>query len=88
MPNTSPDQSPLVSLHDRQKRRTRQYVLLGVFFVALFVPLFLLTRSMEQLQTSAQQFLFPVGFSLLIAGLATMWLGMRTKVISAKADDE
>ena len=88
MPNTSPDQSPLVSLHDRQKRRTRQYVLLGVFFVALFVPLFLLTRSMEQLQTSAQQFLFPVGFSLLIAGLATMWLGMRTKVISAKADDD
>ena len=49
MPNTSHDQSPLVTLHDRQKRRTRQYVLLGVFFVALFVPLFLLTRSMEQL---------------------------------------
>lgn len=88
MSNPSPDQSPLVTLHDRKNRRTRQYVLLAVFFVALFVPLFLLTRSMEQLQSSAQQFLFPVGFSLLLAGLATMWLGMRTKLISAKADDD
>ncbi|MBQ3134180.1 MAG: YfhO family protein [Clostridia bacterium] len=88
MPFRPQSDTPLVSLPQHLSLKKRRTLLLALFFLALFLPLFLILHSQPQLTTASQKFLYPVGFSLLIAGLATLWLGMRWRLISADDSDK
>ena len=84
MQQSEPKMTPL------KKQPTREYssLWLVLCFVLIAGGLFLLLRGAEQLVTPAQQFLFPVGFALLVAGLVTLWLAMRLRILSADTGDD
>ncbi len=84
MQQSEPKMTPL------KKQPTREYssLWLVLCFVLIAGGLFMLLRGAEQLVTPAQQFLFPVGFALLVAGLVSLWLAMRLRILSADTGED
>ncbi|MBQ1211345.1 MAG: YfhO family protein [Clostridia bacterium] len=80
-------ETKMTPLHTQPKAQ-RSPLWLALCFVLIAGGLFFLLKGAEQLVTPAQQFLFPVGFALLIAGLVTLWLAMKHGMLSADAGDD